>query len=158
MNPEGIWTINHRKESSFLRKEAADFDFAKSSKKEIRGLVQRMREMMKESNGVGLSANQIGLNAKIFVAQVENKFYAIFNPKIISASKQGVSMEEGCLSVPETFGNVERPDKVILTGFDKNGKRIKIKAWGLLARIFQHEVDHLNGMLFIDKTKNIHKH
>ena len=67
-------------------------------------------------------------------------------------------MEEGCLSVPEIFGEVERQEKIILEGYDKNGRKIKIKAWGLLARVFQHEVDHLNGKIFIDTAKNLHKY
>ena len=67
-------------------------------------------------------------------------------------------MEEGCLSVPEIFGAVERPEKITLEGFDTGGKKIKIKAWGLLARIFQHETDHLNGILFIDKAKNLRRY
>lgn len=66
-------------------------------------------------------------------------------------------MEEGCLSVPGIYGDVERPEKITLVGQDRYDKKIKIKAWGLLARVFQHEVDHLNGILFIDKAKSIQK-
>ena len=117
---------------------------------------------MREALGIGLSANQIGLDFRVFVAEIPTpqnkpKFYAIFNPKIKKASKEKISLEEGCLSVPAVYGDVERAEKIVLTGQDKNGKRIKIKAWGLLARVFQHEVDHLEGKLFIDKAKNIHK-
>ncbi len=152
-----IWTIQDKKEEKFLRKKAAKFDFKKHGKKEIRELVRKMREAMKTANGIGLSANQIGLDMKFFVAQPEKKFYAVFNPEIIKASPEKTAMEEGCLSVPELFGVVERPDKIILTGFDMNNKKIKIKAWGLLARVFQHEVDHLNGALFIDKCRAVQK-
>lgn len=122
---------------------------------------------MKDAIGIGLSANQIGLDFQLFVAELprlENsksdtpRFYAVFNPKIIKTSGKNLPMEEGCLSVPELYGEVERPEKITLQGFDKNGKEIKIKAFGLLARIFQHEVDHLNGHLFVDKAKNLHKH
>ena len=66
-----------------------------------------------------------------------------------------VGFEEGCLSAPFSYGEVERPEKIILTGYDKNARALKIKAWGILARVFQHEVDHLNGALFIDKAKNL---
>ena len=155
---EGIWVINEKQEAKILRKKMADYDFNKFSKKEIDVLTRRMREAMKKAHGVGLSANQIGLDLNVFVAQVENKFYAIFNPKIISRSKEELIMEEGCLSVPEIFGNVRRSEKIILEGCDKNGKKIKIKAWGLLARVFQHEIDHLNGGLFTDKTNDLHKY
>ena len=112
---------------------------------------------MKKADGIGLSANQIGLDFKVFVAQADGKFYAIFNPKILKSSEERAAMEEGCLSVPEVFGTVIRPAKIVLEGFDKNGKKLKIKAWGLLARIFQHEVDHLNGKLFIDKAEKLYK-
>ena len=127
------------------------------SKKNIRDLVQRMRGAMQEAEGVGLSANQIGLDMKVFVARVENKFYALFNPEIVQFSSETLPMEEGCLSVPGVYGSVERPAKVMLKGYDMNGKPIKIKAWGLLARVFQHESDHLNGKLFIDKAKRVER-
>lgn len=158
MTSNGIWTIDNKSELKLLRKKMADFDFKKYSKKEIRELVKKMREAMKKSNGIGLSANQIGIDLNVFVAQADGKFYVVFNPKILKKSEESILMEEGCLSVPEVFGNVSRPEKIILEGFDKNGKKIKIKAWGLLARIFQHEVDHLNGSVFIDKTKDLHKY
>ena len=158
MTHQGIWTIDNKSEVKLLRKKMIDFDFKKYSKKEIQELVKKMREAMKKSNGIGLSANQIGLDLNVFVAQADGKFYAIFNPKIIKKSEENILMEEGCLSVPEVFGNVSRAEKIWLEGFDKNNKKIKIKAWGLLARIFQHETDHLNGSIFIDKTKDLHKY
>ena len=171
-----ILTINNKKEEKFLRKKTARFDFSKSKKKEINALIKQIREIMTEAIGIGLSANQLGLNLRLFVAQISDeplkrdknnkiilpppekmKFYAIFNPEIKKFSKEKTVMEEGCLSVPGIYGDVERPEKIILVGYDKNAKKIKIKAWGLLARVFQHEVDHLNGILFIDKTKIIQK-
>jgi len=153
-----IWTIDNKKEAKLLRKQTVDFDFKKYSKKEIRELIGRMRAIMKKANGIGLSANQIGLDMKIFVAQPKKKFYAIFNPEPVKESGDQVEMEEGCLSVPGLYGSVVRPEKVILSGFDMNNRKIKIKAWGLLARVFQHEMDHLSGKLFIDRTKKLHKH
>lgn len=162
-----IFTVNHKKEEKFLRRKTAKFDFQKFNQAEIRDLIKKMREVMAAAYGIGLSANQIGLDLKLFVAQMPKinrtgtqeplKFYAIFNPEIIKSSKEKSIMEEGCLSVPGMSGLVERPEKITLIGYDKNGKKIKIKAWGLLARIFQHEVDHLNGILFIDKAKDIQK-
>jgi len=174
-----ILTVNNKTEEKFLRTKTADFDFGpiadkrelnadkrKNSnqtldKKELNDLIKQMKETMIQANGIGLSANQVGLNLKFFIAQVpqiENnkiiskKSYAIFNPEIIKVSKQTDLIEEGCLSVPGIQGNVERPQKITVAGFDKNGRRIKIKAKGLTARVFQHEIDHLNGILFIDKT------
>ncbi len=119
-----------------------------------------MREKMKEAHGIGLSANQIGLPYRVFVAQVPShqgrpKFYAIFNPEIVKQSKETEIMEEGCLSIPGKYGFVERASRIVIKGYDPNGKKIKIKAWGLLARVFQHEIDHLDGKLFIDRTNKV---
>lgn len=157
-----ILVVDNKKNEKFLRQKTVKFEFDKYSKKDIRELVKSMREIMKVANGVGLSANQIGLPFRMFVAQVpdaqgKSKFYAIFNPEIIKISKETEILEEGCLSVPETWGPVERHYRLTLSGQDANGKRLKIKAWDLLARVFQHEVDHLNGGLFIDKAKKLHK-
>jgi len=168
-----IITVENKRDEKFLRQKTANFDFEKHGRKEIAELIKQMRETMKIAEGVGLSANQIGLDLRVFVAQLpqtqmntdkntdghgySDKFYAIFNPEIIKVSNEKTTMEEGCLSVPGYSGLVERPEKITLIGQDKNGKKIKIKAWGLLARIFQHEVDHLNGVLFIDKAVNIQK-
>ncbi|MCL4437626.1 peptide deformylase [Patescibacteria group bacterium] len=155
-----IVTVNEKKDEKNLRQKTVDFDFSKFSKKEINDLIQDMKKTMVASNGVGLSANQIGLQWRVFVAQVpvnkgESKFYALFNPSILKTSKEEVSYEEGCLSVPGKYGEVSRPYYVIVKAQDKNGRPVKIKAWALLARVFQHEIDHLNGGLFIDKAKNI---
>lgn len=152
-----IVTIANKKDEKFLRKQTVQFDFKKHSPAEIRELMKTMRQIMKSAEGIGLSANQIGLNMRVFVAQVNNKFYGIFNPEIIQVSPEIVPMDEGCLSVPGVYGMVERPEKVTLSGFNQSGKRIKIKAWGLLARVFQHEIDHLNGKLFVDKAKMVEK-
>lgn len=159
---QNILKTDNKKNEKFLREKTAIFDFAKYSKKDIRELVRTMREMMKHADGVGLSANQVGLSFRMFVAQVPDangrpKFYAIFNPEISKISKEMEIIEEGCLSVPETWGPVERHYRLTLSGQDMNGKKIKINAWGLLARVFQHEMDHLNGMLFVDRTKELHK-
>ena len=175
-----ILTINDKKKEKFLRQKTAEFNFKtystatgkKFSKKQIKKLIANMKITMKKAPGIGLSANQVGLNLKLFVAQIPEKqleledekitlpateFYAIFNPEIKKISKEKTIMEEGCLSVPGIFGEVKRPEKITIHGFDQNRKRIEIEAEGLLARVFQHETDHLNGILFIDKAKNIRK-
>jgi len=157
-----IFTINNKKEEKFLRQRVPIFDFKKISKKEINDLLKTMKEKMQAADGIGLSANQLGLSQRFFIAQLPTpegqiKSYAIFNPEIIKFSREKEIAIEGCLSVPGLLGYVERPEKIVLTGFDKNGKKIKIKAWGLLARVFQHEIDHLNGILFIDKAKEVFK-
>lgn len=159
-----IWVVNEKKEERFLRKKTADFDFKKFTKKEIADLISRMRSVMRAANGIGLSANQIGLDINMFVAEVPDvdkggtKFYALFNPKIEKKSGETAVFEEGCLSIPGKWGYVPRAERVVLCGFDKNGKPIKIRAWGLLAHVFQHETDHLQGKLFIDRTKKVFDH
>jgi peptide deformylase len=157
-----IWTVHEKKEESFLRNKTKDFDFKKFTKKEVEELVRHMRRAMKDASGVGLSANQIGLGVRVFVGAIPQtnggvKFYTAFNPKIEKESKNTVASEEGCLSVPGTYGMVERAERVTLVAQDKNGKPFKIKALGLTARMFQHEVDHLNGKLFIDKATGVHE-
>lgn len=158
---EKILVIANKKEEKFLRNKADEFDFARFSRKDVSNLLVTMKSAMRRANGVGLSANQIGLPYRVFVAQVPerkggSRFYAIFNPTIEKTSGEKISMEEGCLSIPGTYGIVERPLRVTLRGFDRNGKPFKIKAWGLPARVFQHEVDHLEGKLFIDRTKHVY--
>ena len=153
-----IVTVDKSGDEKFLRHKTAPFDFSKYSKGEVSELIKTMRAVMREANGVGLAANQIGLNVRVFVAQVENKFYSVFNPELEKISDEMVEADEGCLSVPEKFGLTPRADKVVLKGYDKNGKAIKIKAWGLLARVFQHEVDHLDGKLFVDKAREVHEY
>lgn len=150
------------KKFSFSPKGEPIFEGKQFSRSEFSTLVLTMRKVMKQANGIGLSANQIGLPYRMFVAQVptiqgDQKFYTVLNPEIEKDGKEKIDQEEGCLSVVGTYGLVERPERVTLRGFDKNGKPVKIKAWGLLARVFQHEVDHLEGKLFIDKAKGLHK-
>ena len=157
---QAIWTVNNRQEETFLRTRPANFDFSKYTPKELRELIATMRFIMRRAGGVGLSANQVGLDMQLFVAEIpqknkRSKLYAIFNPKITSASKDLRPMEEGCLSIPHTHGIVTRPWEVVLTGLDKHQKPVKIRATGLLARVFQHEYDHLNGIIFTDKAQSI---
>lgn len=160
-----IVTISESHDEKFLRTKTKEFDIARlTDKKEariVKELIREMRDTMKKANGVGLSANQIGINERFFVAQVPDaqgnqKFYAIFNPEIVKKSKETETVEEGCLSVPGSYGPTERNYEVTLTGYDIRGKKVKIKAWGLLARVFQHEVGHLDGKLFTDIAKEIY--
>jgi peptide deformylase len=152
-----ILTVNNKKDEKILRQPTKKIDFKTFPKKELRELVVKLRLVMKKANGVGLSANQIGESLSIFVARLGEKFYVFINPEIIKKSEETIILEEGCLSVPGYFGMVERPEKITIVGYDQKGKKIKIKAWGVLARVFQHEIDHLNGVLFIDKAKNLRK-
>lgn len=157
-----ILTIESKKNEKYLRTPVSPLDFAQENPEELRVLIREMRGAMREARGVGLSANQVGVSKRLFIAQVPNvegrqKFYAVLNPEIIKASKEKVSATEGCLSIPNWFGDVLRHSSLTLTGISSAGKKLKIKAWGLLARVFQHELDHLDGVLFIDKALNLHR-
>jgi peptide deformylase len=125
--------------------------------KEIKDLVKEMKKIMIQNKGVGLAANQIGKNLSIFVAYDNKKFYTFINPEIVKFFGKEKIMEEGCLSVPNVWGQIKRYEGVVVSYQDLFGKRKKLKAKGLLAQIIQHEIDHLNGVLFIDKAIEVTK-
>jgi peptide deformylase len=120
---------------------------------EDRRLVRDMIDTMYAENGVGLAANQVGVSKQLFVAsadQIKGKELVFFNPRIFK--KEGTLKEfEGCLSVPELYEPVKRAKRVWMRALTLDGKTVEVRAEGLLARIFQHETDHLNGFLFIDR-------
>ena len=118
---------------------------------EIRQLISRMYQIMAEASGVGLAANQIGIPKRLFVYDVGEGPHALINPKLVKSSGAQIGVE-GCLSVPGLQGEVARANLVVVVGLDENGEPVKIKADGLLARVFQHETDHLDGHLFIEKA------
>lgn len=119
-------------------------------------LISAMREDMKKNNGVGLAANQVGSELSVFVIDAElaaaNSVTDVFvNPEITEYSKEEDEMEEGCLSIPEYYAPIERAKKIKIKALDENGNKIKFKARGFLARVLQHETDHLNGVVIKDK-------
>jgi peptide deformylase len=132
---------------------------------ELRRLIDDMVETMRAAPGVGLAAPQVGASERLIVVEyveddeaadadappARKKLYAIVNPEIIWASEEMVEGAEGCLSVPGWQGDVARHDAIALKGLNRSGQKIKINAEGWLARIFQHEIDHLDGILYIDR-------
>lgn len=119
---------------------------------ELRALAEEMFETMENANGVGLACPQIGKNIRMFVAEADDDVRRVFiNPQIIATSDDSVPYEEGCLSVPQVYENIMRPSKVTVQAQDQNGKKFTLEAEGLLARIIQHENDHLEGVIFIDR-------
>ncbi|HEY4506955.1 MAG TPA: peptide deformylase [Candidatus Paceibacterota bacterium] len=123
---------------------------------EITRLVSDMKKKMVEAGGVGLAANQVGLDLQIFVIDkklaIENEVpEAYINPEMTEYSKDEAEMEEGCLSIPNYWHQIKRAKKIKLKAIDESGKKIKIKAKGFLARVLQHEFDHLQGMLIKDR-------
>ncbi|CAA9455419.1 MAG: Peptide deformylase [uncultured Rubrobacteraceae bacterium] len=115
-------------------------------------LAEDMVRIMREHDGVGLAANQIGRLKRIFVAAYEDEEYAIVNPVIETRSETTEKDIEGCLSIPGTRVEIERPLAVTVTGQDPSGAPVRVEAESLLARIFQHEIDHLDGILILDRT------
>jgi peptide deformylase len=106
------------------------------------------------AKGVGLAANQVGVATRVAVVGVENERLALVNPVILSA-EGSAREEEGCLSVPDVFGEVERPERIVVEATDVSGQRYRREASGLLARAIQHEIDHLDGILFLDHLSTL---
>jgi peptide deformylase len=137
--------------------------------KNLQTLVDDMVETMRDAPGVGLAAPQIGLSERIIVIEyfereedeekedAPKKVWAVLNPEIVKASEEKLMGVEGCLSIPGVVGEVERHAQIQVKGFNRHGKPMKIKANGWLARIFQHEIDHLNGVLFTDRATRVWK-
>ncbi len=121
-------------------------------------LVKDMIHTMYDAKGVGLAAPQVGLNKQIIiVAAPEEEPLAVMNPEIVKRSMIAGPSEEGCLSVPGTWGVVRRANSLTIKGFTPDGKPFRKNVKGFEATIFQHECDHLNGVLFIDKAKDVTK-
>lgn len=139
-----------------LRKKAKKID--KITKDTLR-LLDDMLETMHKANGQGLAAPQIGVSQRIAVVEVPKNddipgsgvVYILINPEVIKKSDDTWEHQEGCLSIPGWRGDVERPTRVVVRALDREGNRVKLEAEGHVARAFLHEIDHLDGVLYIDK-------
>lgn len=135
----------------------------------VQSLVSDMIETMRASSGVGLAAPQIDVSQRVIVVEYGEgledpekeaappKLYVVINPEIVRHSRETVSANEACLSVPGYYGEVNRYEAVTIKGLDRDGKPLRIKAKGWLARVFQHEIDHLDGVLYIDRADPIYR-
>ncbi|WP_324717671.1 peptide deformylase [Carboxydochorda subterranea] len=119
-----------------------------------RKLIEDMRETMEKAPGVGLAANQVGVLERIVVVDPGDRFMALINPEILTSEGSDVDVE-GCLSIPGVTGYVERAARIRIRALDERGRPLELDAEGYLARIIQHEVDHLDGVLFIDRASRI---
>ena len=141
-----------------LRQKANKIKFVGANEIEI---AKKMMQIMLKAPGVGLAANQIGILKQIvtifFVDQETKKEtqYTLFNPNIISYSQEKIVMEEGCLSLPEQFAEIERPQNIVVEYLDENNKQITKEVSGVESRILQHEIDHLSGKLFVDYLSSL---
>jgi peptide deformylase len=125
--------------------------------KNLQGFIRDMEKTMISRDGLGLAANQVNVAKQIIVINTKDGILALINPKLSRKSFRKVEAEEGCLSIPGVFGIVKRHFSVRVNAITKQGKPIGIKAQGMFARVLQHEVDHINGILFTDHTKKITK-
>ena len=143
----------------FLRQKSVPVDVVD---KNLKILMDDMLETMYNAPGIGLAAIQVGVPKRVIVIDLsrdneEKKPMFFVNPEIISSSNKDATYEEGCLSVPGQFAEIDRPDKCHLKYLDYNGKSVELKAEGLLATCIQHEIDHLEGILFIDYLSKLKK-
>lgn len=116
---------------------------------DVRRLVEDMFETMDAAKGIGLAANQVGIARRIAVVDADGDRFALIDPVIVEAEATDTA-EEGCLSIPEIYGDVTRPDRIVIEAMDQEGNRYRKEATGLKARAIQHEIDHLDGILFLD--------
>ncbi|MEA2112418.1 MAG: peptide deformylase [Patescibacteria group bacterium] len=147
-----------------LEKTAEEITLGEIQSPEIKGIISEMKDVLKNTDdAIALAGPQIGKSLRIFI--VSNRFFEknnkkdliFINPKIVKLSKEKQWMEEGCLSVRDVYGEVERSKKTLISALDEHGKKFTFGSSGLLSQVFQHEVDHLNGVLFTTKAKNLRK-
>jgi peptide deformylase len=123
---------------------------------DVRRLVEDMFETMDASQGVGLAANQVGVARRVAVVDADGDRFAMINPNIVEAEGRATA-EEGCLSIPDIYGDVTRPERVVIEALDAAGTPFRKEATGLKARAIQHEIDHLDGILFLDHLSLIRR-
>ena len=124
---------------------------------ESRKTLDEMVETMRLANGVGLASNQVDIDRRYFVLEIDEIVKKCINPEILEILDDNVEMEEGCLSIPGIFKRVARPNKIKVRYLDENGNVVEEVMEGLWAKAFQHETDHINGMMFIDRLSPINK-
>lgn len=164
-----------QKDNPILRQRAKEVPLKEIGSEKIRDIIKRMSETLSESaNGVGLAAPQIGVSLAIFLIseEVKNKattekmtpeerkklkHFIFINPRLVKSSQKKSLMAEGCLSVEGVFGNIKRSRQVVVEAYNEKGEKFRTGASGLFAQTLQHEIDHLNGKLFTDKTEKLKK-
>lgn len=137
-----------------LRNPVGNFDFSNPPTDPIE-LAHDLAQTMIDNNGLGLSANQIGLPYRAFAIKAE-KIIVCFNPRIVDTSSEEIYLEEGCLSFPDLFVKVKRPRRVKVRYTEPNGNVVTTTWDGMTARIFQHELDHLNGIVYTQRANKVH--
>jgi peptide deformylase len=147
-----VFTFENSPESEKDRRKKQKAAPVKNFNDETRQIVQKMIETMHEGKGVGLAGPQVGLLKRIFVTHAEgDEIRAFINPSIIWTSQEQANLEEGCLSLPGFYAMVKRPGRIKIQAWNEKGRAFTLDASGMLARVIQHEYDHLDGILFIDR-------
>ncbi len=124
---------------------------------DIQKLIANMIDTMYAAKGIGIAAPQIGHSKRVIIVKTEDEPLALINPVIIKKSFRKESGEEGCLSIPGIFGTVRRYKKITVEALDTHGNKVTFEASDLFARVIQHEIDHIDGILFIDRAKKIYR-
>jgi peptide deformylase len=140
-----------------LFKKSEDVKIEEFKSKELIETVKRMYHTMKINNGIGLAAPQVNIHKNIIVLSVENTKMTLINPNIVYKSNEMTPLVEGCLSIPNVSGGVNRPRDIEVHYNDEYGQRFSLKCTGLLAKCIQHEIDHLNGVLYINRMEGLKK-
>jgi len=138
-----------------LRKKSEPLTKDELNDKNFKKTVRDMTETMIKKDGIGLAAPQVGILKRLIIINTADGPMPFINPEIKKKSWRKIIMEEGCLSVPGVFANVKRPASISINFLDINGKNHSLKADDVLARVLQHEIDHLDGILFIDKMEKM---
>jgi peptide deformylase len=147
----------HTYPDSFLKQTAKPVENIDGK---LQDIIDRMAQTMYEAPGVGLASIQVGVDKSILVYDIgprdeKRELYVLINPKIISSEGEILSEDEGCLSVPDYRADVKRAESILMEGVDRDGNPLRFDAEGLLAIVLQHEIDHLNGTLFIDRISKL---
>lgn len=151
MSTLNIITVPHKT----LRTKAEEIPVEEIPK--LQGFIKDMKETMLKKDGIGLAGNQVDVLKRIIVVNTKDGPLVLINPKISGKSFKKEEAEEGCLSLPDIYGIVRRHRKITVSAYTQDGTRVKLKTIGMFARVIQHEVDHLNGILFTDRAKKMIK-
>ncbi len=140
-----------------LRERSVEVDPTEITTPEFQTYLDTLARTMLVKDGVGIASPQVGRNIRVIVVQLDQTSECYINPEITKVSEALIESEEGCLSVPGIYGLVERHKRVTVRALNRHGRRVELDLRNFPAIVFQHEIDHLNGVLFIDKMKPLHQ-
>ena len=138
-----------------LRERSVEVDVSRIPTHEFQLFLDQLTVAMYAADGVGIASPQVGRNERIFIVNEKTGPKAYINPEILTMSEETQDSEEGCLSVPGTYGLVKRAKKIRFRALNRHGRRVEFDAKGYIATVYQHELDHLNGVLFIDRVEKL---